>query len=565
MVLGADFACAQAPTPQDVNRALQQQKQILQQREERRREDLRDLRKTLTPPNVVEKEDPSFRDRSKNCARVKKMRFEGADLLGEDVKAAIEEPYRNACMTIIDIMSVVRVVTNWYINKGYVTTRCYPPEQDLSRGILTIKVIEGRTESVEIKEDGKPRRGADNAFPRMVGKRLYIRDIEQGIDQINRLPSQDARIRIEPGGKDGYSTIKVDTAKKRFPLVRSSINNHGLTSTGELQASTTVYVDDVLGLYDAWSFSYKDSDEFYSGPQRSNELSASVSIPWGYWTLLASFSSFDYLTTIHGLNQQFKSDGGSRYYTVELDYVFHRDQVSKSRISAFLNFKDTENFVEDIRLTSGSRKLNVIGTRLSHTRRALGGVLDVSVAGDFGAPMFGSLRDEDSLPGSPSAEFSKISGNFSFYRPFKLGELPVAWSVQGYGQRSSQDLYNTEQVSLGGLYTVRGFRNESIAGDGGAYVRNELIVTLPYVLAARTKWIFGDLDLVAALDAGWLVNDAEDDAFEHGSMKGGAAGVRLHGGLLYGEAFWEKAFEAPSFIEEEDSIFRFQAGVALQW
>ena len=91
-------------------------------------------------------------------------------------------------MTIVDILTVVKTVTNVYVGEGYVTTRVFTPEQDLSKGTLRFKVIEGRTQSVNLSDNGKERAGLDTAFPFLVGERLYIRDIEQGLDQINRHP-----------------------------------------------------------------------------------------------------------------------------------------------------------------------------------------------------------------------------------------------------------------------------------------------------------------------------------------------------------------------------------------
>jgi hemolysin activation/secretion protein len=41
-------------------------------------------------------------------------------------------------------------------------------------------------------------------------------------------------------------------------------------------------------------------------------------------------------------------------------------------------------------------------------------------------------------------------------------------------QQGINALYGSEQFFVGGLYSVRGFRNTSIAGDSGYYWRNEL-------------------------------------------------------------------------------------------
>jgi hemolysin activation/secretion protein len=556
-------ALAQEPTPGDINQLLQQQRQILQQQEERRREQLDKLRKGVAPPKEDAQRDEAVGQKPPRCMPVNKILFDGAELLEDETKTALQKPFAGKCMTIVDIMAVVRVVTNWYVEQGFVTARAYPPEQDLSKGTLTIKVIEGKTESLGIYENGEPRRGLDNAFPHLVGTRLYIRDVEQGLDQINRLPTHDATIRIEPGEQEGYSKLRVDTKKSILPYVTSSVDNHGLKSTGEWETGTSLYVDDALGLHDGWVLSYKDSDPFYEGWQEARELSASVSLPFGYWTLLLSGSHFDYKSLLKGQYNTFHTDGVSTYYTAELDRVIHRDRDSKTRLTAFLNYKDIENSVEDIRLVTGSRALNVIGGRLSHSHRLWGGLLDASAGLHRGVPMFSSLTDEESLPGSPIAEFTKVSGDVSYYRPFGLEGINLAWLTRASGQWSSDDLYSSEQITMGSLYTVRGFKDQSLIGDTGAYVRNELIWTLPQLLPEEVKPVFGHLSLYAACDAGVLKTD-EDEAFERGSVSGAAVGARLSGGLLIAEVAYERPLEAPDFIKKENQL-RVQAGVSVKW
>lgn len=40
---------------------------------------------------------------------------------------------------------------------------------------------------------------------------LNIRDIEQGLENLQRVPDVDVKINIEPGTRDGYSIVHIDT------------------------------------------------------------------------------------------------------------------------------------------------------------------------------------------------------------------------------------------------------------------------------------------------------------------------------------------------------------------
>ncbi|MEX0631467.1 ShlB/FhaC/HecB family hemolysin secretion/activation protein [Serratia ureilytica] len=46
--------------------------------------------------------------------------------------------------------------------------------------------------------------------------------------------------------------------------------------------------------------------------------------------------------------------------------------------------------------------------------------------------------------------------------------------TSAYGQTSADNLYAGERISIGGQYSVRGFKEQYLTGNRGAYWRNEL-------------------------------------------------------------------------------------------
>ncbi len=149
------------------------------------------------------------------------------------------------------------------------------------------------------------------------------------------------------------------------------------------------------------------------------------------------------------------------------------------------------------------------GIRLSHTHRIFGGLFDGDINGQFGVPMFGSMKDSEPNAWRNKAEFSKVAGDISFYRPLDLSglgaalkDVKLAYSFKGTGQYSPDLLLPTEQLTLGGFYTVRGYKTQSLSGGNGGFVRNELIYTMPYWLPDQFKSAFAQIDLFAGIDAG---------------------------------------------------------------
>ena len=570
--MGMEQARAQqAPSPPNINQILQQQRQVIQQQEQARRDEFEKKRETQAPAQQAAPEAQTPAQAS-HCVKVHNFVFEGAGHLEDSVKNDLHKAFAGKCMTIVDILSVVRAVTNVYVTQGYPTTRVFTPEQDLSKGSLHLKVVEGRTQSITLSENSKPRSGIDTAFPSLVGERLYIRDIEQGLDQINRLPGFEAKIAVKPGNSEGESEVVVDAKHPFLPLITTTLDNLGLKTTGEWQLGTTIAAGDLLGLYDSWALSYKSSSPIYGPDIGSDQYTASVSVPYGYWTATFSGSYFDYKSMLHTPNYgNVSSTGNSIYVTGDIERVIHRDQDSKTKFDAFINWKDTKNYFADELLVSQSHQLNVLGIRLSHTQRIFGGLFDGDINGQFGVPMFGSMTDGalNAVPGY-KAEFTKLAGDASFYRPLDLSglngalkDVKLAYSFKASGQYSPDQLYSTEQLTLGGFYTVRGFKTQSLSGNSGAFVRNELIYTMPYWLPDEFKSAFGQVDLFGGLDAGgFLPNNRE--AFQSGAMSGAAAGMRLSRGPLFGEVSYEHPLSAPQFIPMQDQLC-VQAGLLYKW
>ncbi|MCU4029248.1 POTRA domain-containing protein, partial [Enterobacter roggenkampii] len=160
--------------------------------------------------------------------------------------------------------------------------RAFLTEQDLSGGQLNIVVLEGRLEAIRL--EGETPRMLKMAFPGRVGGILNLRDIEQGMEQINRLRADPVQIEILPGTQAGYSIVNL-TAKPEFPLSASvSLDNSGQKSTGEDQLSGVLTANNMLGLADKWFVSGGRSSDFASAYDAQN-FQAGVSVPFGYGLL----------------------------------------------------------------------------------------------------------------------------------------------------------------------------------------------------------------------------------------------------------------------------------------
>jgi len=546
---GESIAADSAPVIRQQERLLREHEQQLD-RLERRHEAPR------RQPPAQQKDEESLLEPlppSAACLPIKTIHLEGVSAVSETTFSDILSAYTNRCLGLSDIDDLTRALTNRYVELGYVTARVYVPPQDASGGELRITVIEGKVEELRLEDGGGLGARLATAFPGIRGNVLNLRDLEQGLDQMNRLRSNDARLRLEPGRQTGGTIVHIDNKPSKRLSVEAGWDNLGSHSTGERVGSLSVDGSDLLRLNDLWTVDYRRSLADTRTSRSSESISAFLSIPYGYWTGTVSSSWFRYRSVIRGLSQAYSSSGISRSWKTSVERVLHRDADGKTAASLALSVKDTINYIEGLRLDTSSRRLSVLEAALHHDRRLWGGVLSASVTRTDGLPSLGAQSDHARTPDAPEAKFEKWDARLSYARPLPLSFMNLAWQVEAAGQWSEDTLFGTERIGIGGLYTVRGVKEESLSGDIGGYVRSGLRWTLPALGHAVFDHAVGRLALGVAYDVGSLRQD-DDEYFEHGTLRGVALTLASNGKAISANLTWARALQAPDHFEAHGDV-----------
>ncbi|WP_419785540.1 ShlB/FhaC/HecB family hemolysin secretion/activation protein [Pseudodesulfovibrio sp.] len=544
-----------------VDEAIRQQQQIQMQEEQRRQELQRQhLKELQRPPSGEEQRLPKGpkSEPGAPCFEAKSIELSGATLLSQREIAKLIGPYIGKCLTLADVNNLVRDVTNAYVDKGYVTTRVAVPEQDFSTGKLVLLVVEGKVEGIESKDGQESSRELKGAFPGLSGKYLNLRDIEQGLDQMNRLPSNSVKMELAPGSTPGTSRVMVSNKRDRTWRFSAGLDNSGQDSTGRSQYVLSLGKDNLLGINDLLSVTLNGDAQAWMNDehQRSATWNAFYSVPVGYWTFSGSLSYYDYRTNIFGGGMDYSSYGDTTTTSLTADRVIQRDSNGKTSLALSLTHRNIRNYFNGERLDATSHLLSSLGATLGHNRRILGGVATVQLGISQGVPILGAKRDRTPSLDTPRNQFSKITYYGSFYRPFQVQGTDFSWSTQVSGQWAPHTLYSAERISIGSRYTVRGFHDDSLSGDIGGYVRNELALNIP---ADQMKspfaadW-FGSLQFYAGYDAGYIRRDPKEDE-EQGSLQGAVVGLRTSGGRLLLDLAVSRPISAPTFLKHSDLEF----------
>ncbi|WP_255729704.1 ShlB/FhaC/HecB family hemolysin secretion/activation protein [Pantoea sp. ACRSC] len=472
------------------------------------------------------------------CFPVHAIDIRNASLLSARQRERITAPYIHRCLNLSEINALVHGISDWYMQRGYITSRAFLTEQDLSSGELIIPVLEGRLD--EIRLEGEHPRVLAMAFPGLEGNILNLRDIEQGMEQINRVRSTPVQIDIQPSPKAGYSVVNL-TAKPEFPLSAAvGVDNSGQKSTGVGQLSASLTGNNLLGLADRWFISGGRSSAFSDWRDAQN-LQGGVSVPYGYGLLDYSYSWSSYHSSFVNNGFTWLSNGDNVAHRLNGSWVLFRNGDIKTGAQLGLNHYTSHNFLNHTLLAGSSRKITSLQLGLNHTQKMFGGVATLNPTFSRGMPWFNAESDAGKSDQLPKAQFRKWSLGGSFQRPLAKD---LWWLSSLYGQWSPDRLYGSERLTLGGESSVRGFKEQYLSGDVGGYLRNELsyrLFTLP---------VMGEVSALAAVDGGWLKSDAQNREAT-GTLWGSAIGLGTRGRYFYTQYTLGIPLSYPGYLQPD--------------
>ncbi len=437
--------------------------------QERARDALRERARKARPGLDIEigKQEPDRADT--RCFVVHRIDVEGITQLDESAVARIIASYRGRCLGVGAVNSLVERLNRLYVDKGLITSRAYIPEQDISTGVLRLVVIEGFIEAIRYREirDGKvvegPRSIIVTSMPTGAGRLLQLREIEQGLDQINRVPSSKATLDIKPGSKPGASVLEItnrveDTVRGQ---VRYDYTHYDTVRLKRIGVS--LRADNLLRLNDSWSLDY-------SGTQTSNALSYQASMPFRYLTMTSAASYSEQVSQLTSTSELFTQTASG---SLSSTYLIHRDSKTKLFVEGGFTYRWKYRYINATTLSPQRLSIARIGGRIEYFPK--GAYFSLAVGGHRGLRLLGANVDEDLTDDMPRAQFAKLDATGIIYAA--LGRGITLYAI-AYGQYAPHALYAAEQLSIGGTTSVRGFGQAAAAGERGAYAQAELSLPL---------------------------------------------------------------------------------------
>jgi hemolysin activation/secretion protein len=446
-----------------------------------RRQEERDAleRERIAPrPEVVlprpERALPEVAADETPCFRIDRIDVAGAEGRLAWVGEAAAR-YADRCLGVQGINAIVARLQDRLIADGLVTTRVVVPEQDLADGTLELVVIPGRIGDVRFAEP-QAHASLANVLTMRRGDLLDLRDLEEALEQMRRLPSQDVEFDIVPGAAPGESDIVVKRTAGRPVRGIVSVDDSGQTVTGRYQFAATIAIDGPLGLNDLFFVSLNQALDRAGGTRDSSGANAYYSIPFGWWVFSFSAAEFDFKQTVQGATQDFVNTGESQTLDARVARTVHRSQFSRTGVQFRVQRRRTATWIDDVEILAQRRRISVAEVALQHRHRFGDVIVDGALAYRQGVPWFDAEAPlPDAGPDTPNPRYRMGTLDLLVAVPFEVAGMRWRYAGAVRAQYTNDALYAQDFFSIGNRFTVRGFDGQrTLASERGWLIRNEL-------------------------------------------------------------------------------------------
>lgn len=395
---------------------------------------------------------------------IEEFRVEGADKLPQiEVEEAVY-PFLGPHRTPEDVEKARAALEKAYHDKGFQTVGVSVPQQDAQRRFIVLKVVENKVGRLRVKGS----RYFDlahikNHAPSLQeGSLPNFKDITKDIVALNVWPDR----RVTPALRAGITpgTVDVDlNVEDTYPLHGSAeLNNRQSPSTTPLRLSLSARYDNLWQLGHSMTVTYQTAP---LNPKDATVISGSYLARTDYdWLniLIYGLKSDSAVATVGGANVVGPGQ-----------VIGFRDVItlpSKGELFHTLSIgADYKNFEQTLSLGSNSFDSPVTYVPLvaaySANFQGEGRLTQLNATITSGLRGIGSSPDEFDVKRYKATEsFITLRGDVSHTQELTGGAQLFA-KVQG--QAADQPLVSSEQFSLGGQDTVRGYLESEVLGDYG--------------------------------------------------------------------------------------------------
>lgn len=388
-------------------------------------------------------------------------------LTPEEIESSVRE-FVGQQKDFSDIQRALENLEQTYRDRGYGVVQVLLPEQDITKGVVTLRVIEPKIGKVIIEgnkffDDANIRRSLPRLRP---GATPNSEDLARNLQMLQEQPAKQTTVLLKAGENESLVDANVKVADEKPLRYLATFDNTGTDDTGRfrtgisMQHSNMFNRDHVLSLQYITNPENPSKVQIYGGGYRIPfyEYNSSLEVYAGYsdvssGTLQGLFNVSGSGTIAGGRYNLYLPKFGELEHRLSfgIDYRAFQNQVTQVGSS--------NNQVPDVTVLPVSIGYNGLW-RMPTSELGFYGTLSANVPGlnDGGDNSFKAVRTN----ATPT------------YRIFRWGAsytraLPYEWQFRAVanGQYTNDALIPGEQFGFGGPDSVRGFNVREVSNDWG--------------------------------------------------------------------------------------------------
>jgi len=468
--------------------------------------------------------------------------------LNKLIESYLQKNYPDRQLSYSDLKNITQLITRCYHEKGYILAKAYFPQQDIVDGIVTIEVLEGKLDKIQVTGNTYYHEDLLKSYLKQQVKEKIIHEslLERGQLLINELPFSDTTMLLTKGEKQGTVDILLKTKDQFAGTCAIDYNNYGSETVSKNRYGVSFSITDpILGLN--CSLRGISGDDV----NQSSLGFFKLQFPVGY---LGSSCEFSYLNSSSILGQELEMldiNGTTDVYSIQVNHPFIKKRTQTLSVSVGYERKWSDVRSNDEIITD-PYKINTYS---------------IGIHGDFLDAYMGKTIATYNLT------FGEIQGNTSGYDKHFMYSSTSLFRIQkirGYhhlilrasAQFSDNILPQLEQTVIGGYDTVRGHDAYLYMGNKGYSLSAEFNIAPP-IIANDELWgqhIGEMMQLALFFDHAGIHNSSNTNTMDVGKteeLSGYGIGLRFY----YKEWFQMKIdYAKPTkTIDDNDSdMFYFQ-------
>ena len=412
--------------------------------------------------------------------------------------------YQGRPLSLSELFQVRSAITKLYTESGYVNSGAYIPPQELEGGTVTIAVLEGKLEDINVT-------GTKRLNPDYIRSRLEVAasspvNVESLLEalQLLRLDPliKNVSAELSAGITPGTSLLDVAIEEADAFRITTNFDNKRSPSVGTNRRGVGLSHANLLGFGDKISLNYTNTEG-------SDNIDASYIIPVnaknGTLRLAYGYSNND---IVEDPFNPLDIESESSYYELGFRQPLILKPNQEFTMGMAFSFQESKTRLLDTPFPlsrgadeDGKTRVGAIRLFQEYVSRSDQEVFALRSQFSIGLDIFGSTINDN----APDSSFFAWRGQSQWVR--RLDE-DFLFLLRGDIQFSTSDLVPLEQFRIGGFDSIRGYRQDLVLGDNGMFASAEVRVPI-----LRFRRIDAVVQLTPFVDLGtvWNNDDSEID------------------------------------------------------